>query len=277
MPDIDIPARPTPASPARILARGVRGLMMPHRIAMALVALAGLVAMVLMMDWSWLPAYLPRLWAGLGMTLAMLGASVVFGFLIALPLGVAQVIGPRPLRWLALGFCTVIRGTPLLLQLWLIYFGLGSLFAQFPELRETWLWPYLRQAWPYGLFALTISFAAYQGEVMRGAFAGVPYGELEAARAFGMSRGKVFRRVWFPRALYRALPTLSGEIILQLKSTPLLATITVTDLYAVITRVRQATFLTYEPLLFLVAVYLCLSAVLIGVLRWMETRVPQHG
>ncbi|NIZ10943.1 ABC transporter permease [Pseudooceanicola sp. HF7] len=273
MPDIDIVTPLRPASLSR-MGRSLTAFFLPHRIIMVLVALFALAMMIRTMDWSWLPAYMPRLWEGLGITMLMLVVSVVLGFILALPLAIAQVVGPLPLRWLALSFCTVIRGTPLLLQMWLFYFGLGSLLGQFPEIRETWAWPYLRQAWPYGLFSLTISFAAYQGEIMRGAFTGVPKGELEAARAFGMSRAKTFRRVWFPRAVHRALPTLGGEIILQLKATPLVATITVTDLYAVITKVRQDTFLTYEPLLFLVAVYLCLSGVLTVLLRWMESRVP---
>ncbi len=273
MPDIDIvtPIRPAPALPLR--AR-LAPLLMPHRLVMAGLALAALTAIITQMDWSWLPGYLPKIGHGLLVTLALLVSSVAAGFALALPLGAVQVTGPAPLRWLANGFCTVIRGTPLLLQLWLIYYGLGALFAQFPEIRGSWLWPYLRQAWPYGFLTLTLSFAAYQGEVMRGAFAGVPRGELEAARAFGMPRLMVFRRVWFPRAVHRALPTLAGEIILQLKATPLVATITVTDLYAVITRVRQATYLTYEPLLLLIAIYLCLSGTLTLALRWLEGRVP---
>lgn len=271
MTDMNIPATAdrTPGALAQI-----RAFFLPHRIVMLALALSGVAAMVLAMDWSWLPQFMPRLWGGLLMTLYMLFGSVILGFLLAVPLGLVQVVGPRPLRWLATGFCTVIRGTPLLLQLWLFYYGLGSLFAQYPEIRETWMWPYLRQAWPYGLLALTISFAAYEGEVMRGAFAGVPHGELEAAHAFGMPRTKVFTRVWLPRAVHRALPTLTGEIILQLKSTPLVATVAVADLYAIVTRVRQATLLTYEPLLLLVAIYLCLSAILIAGLRWLENRVP---
>lgn len=264
------PARRPSLGPTRLFA----ALAQPHRIVMILVAIAGLALALHLMEWSWLPGYLPKLGEGLLMTLAMLISSVVVGFLFALPLGLVQVGGIWPLRWLAMAFCTIVRGTPLLLQMWLLYYGLGAVFAQFPEIRGSWAWDYLREAWPYGFVALTISFAAYEGEVMRGAFAGVPRGELEAAEAFGMSRWQIFRRVWFPRAVHRALPTLTGEIILQLKSTPLVATIAVTDLYAVITQVRQATYLTYEPLLFLVAVYLCLSAVLILALRWLENRVP---
>ena len=123
----------------------------------------------------------------------------------------------------------MIRGTPLLVQLWLIYYGVGSILAANPEFRKEYpeIFYYIRQAWPYGFLTLTISFAAYEGEVMRGAFAGVPRGELEAGQAFGMTRGKILRRIWLPRAIHRALPTLNGETILQLKSTPLVATVAV--------------------------------------------------
>ena len=129
----------------------------------------------------------------------------------------------------------------------------------------------------YGVAALTISFAAYEGEVMRGAFAGVPAGELEAARAFGMSRWTAFRRIWLPRAIHRALPTLNGETVLQLKATPLVATITVIDVYAVISKVRQDTFLTYEPLLLLALIYLCLTGILVLLFRKLENRIPTRG
>ncbi|TJV90108.1 MAG: ABC transporter permease subunit, partial [Mesorhizobium sp.] len=173
-------------------------------------------------------------------------------------------------------FCTVIRGTPLLLQLWLLYFGLGSLFPQFPWIRESFLWPILRQAWPYAVLSLTISYAGYEGEIMRGAFAGVPKGQLEAARAFGMSRWKMFRRVWLPQAIHRALPTLAGETVLQLKATPLVATITMVDIYAVASRVRQDLFVTYEPLLLLALVYMAITGILVFGFRRLEARIPNR-
>jgi polar amino acid transport system permease protein len=226
------------------------------------------------MRWDWIADYQGQLIAGLWRTLGMLFSSAIVGFFFAILLGVVQVTGPRPLAWLANAFCSVIRGTPLLLQLWLLYYGVGSLFAQYPEIRQSFLWPYLRQAWPYGFAALTISFAAYEGEVMRGAFAGVPRGELEAARAYGMGPITMFRRIWLPRAVQRALPTLNGETVLQLKATPLVATITVVDLYGVISKVRQSTFLTYEPLLLLAAVYMILTALLVLVFRYFENRIP---
>lgn len=248
-----------------------------HRIVLIAIALALFACAIIYGRWDWVPQYLPRLGYGTLITLAMLFGSGILGFLLALPLGLVRVTGPWWLKWPADVFCTVIRGTPLLLQLWLLYYGLGSLFPSIPGIRSSFLWPYLREAWPYGLAALTISFAAYEGEVMRGAFAGVPSGELQAGRAFGMSPWKVFRRVWLPRAIHRALPTLNGETVLQLKSTPLVATITVVDLYGVISRVRQDTFLTYEPLLLLALIYMFLTAVLVWLFKKLENSVPTRG
>lgn len=254
-----------------------KGFFKPHRIVLLVLAAVMVFCMAWFMRWDWLPEYSGRLAHGIGVTLLMLVATCTLGFLFAVPLGLVQVTGPWPLKMLASGFCTVIRGTPLLLQLWLLYYGLGSLFPQFPEIRQSFLWPYLREAWPYGVAALTLSFAAYEGEVMRGAFAGVPSGELEAARAYGMSRWKVFRRIWLPRAVHRALPTLNGETVLQLKATPLVATITVIDVYAVTSKIRQMTYLTYEPLLLLALIYLCLTAILVVAFRALENRIPTRG
>lgn len=249
----------------------------PHRVVMLAIAVGIIAWAAVSMRWDWLPDYGPKLLDGVLTTLWLLLLTGVLGFLLAVPIGLAQAAGPWWLAAPARAFCTVIRGTPLLLQLWLLYFGVGSLFALWPEIRETWAWQYLRTAWPYGVTALTLSFAAYEGEVMRGAFAGVPKGELEAGRAYGMSRFAIFHRIWLPRAIHRALPTLGGETVLQLKSTPLVATITVVDVYAVISRVRQDTFLTYEPLLLLALIYMILAGVLVVIFRWLEGRVPVKG
>ncbi|TMV40256.1 ABC transporter permease subunit, partial [Thioclava sp. BHET1] len=122
--------------------------------------------------------------------------------------------------------------------------------------------------------SLTLSVAGYEGEVMRGAFRGVPHGQLEAARAYGMSRFTTLRRIWLPLAVRRVLPTLGGEAVLQLKSTPLVATITVIDIYAVSDRVRQDTYLTYEPLLLLALVYMVITGIIVLFFRWIERQVP---
>ena len=249
-------------------------LLKPHRIILLLIAAGLIVLVATSMRWYWLPNYYGLLLAGIWKTLLILVATCFLGFLLAVPLGLIQVTGPRPLAMLSQGFCTIIRGTPLLLQLWLLYYGLGSLFPQIPQIRDSFLWPYLREAWPYGVLALTLSFAGYEGEVMRGAFAGIPYGELEAARAYGMKPFTMLRRIWLPRAVQRALPTLNGEVVLQLKATPLVATITVIDVYAVISKIRQDTYVIYEPLLLLSLIYLCLTGILVVIFRYFENRIP---
>lgn len=256
------------------LRRRVMGWLQPHRIVLILIALAIVLAAAFFMRWDWLPQYMPLALQGIWRTIWLLVVTSALGLAIAVPLGLVQVTGPVWLAVPAKAFCTIIRGTPLLLQLWLLYYGLGSLFPQFPWIRESFLWPYLRQAWPYGVMALTISYAGYEGEVMRGAFAGVPRGQLEAARAFGMSRWKIFRRIWLPQAIHRALPTLAGETVLQLKATPLVATITMVDIYSVASRVRQETFITYEPLLLLALVYMAITGVLVFLFRKLEARIP---
>lgn len=228
------------------------------------------------MEWYWLPNYLPRFLEGILVTLELLGLSIVFGMALAIPIGLVQVTGPWPLAWAARLFCTVIRGTPLLIQIWLIYYGLGSLFPSIPGIRETMIWPLLREAFPYAVVAFSLSVAGYEGEVMRGAFRGVPRGELEAARAMGMSPFTVLRRIWLPRALQNVFPTLAGEFILTLKSTPLAATITVYEVYGIGSIVRQETYRIYEPLLFVALIYLLLTFVMVIGFRLLERRMPRR-
>lgn len=246
----------------------------PHRIGLIFVGLALVVCAALFMRWDWLPDYYEMALQGIWRTIWILVVTCILGFMLAVPIGLVRVAGPLWLAWPAYWFCTVIRGTPLLLQLWFLYYGLGSLFPQIPWIRSSELWPYLRQAWPYAVLALTLSYAGYEGEIMRGAFASVNKGQLEAARAFGMPRFTIFRRVWLPQAIRSVLPTLGGETILQLKATPLVATITVVEIYAVSSRVRSDTFIVYEPLLLLALVYMIIAGVIALIFRRIERQVP---
>lgn len=226
------------------------------------------------MVWDWLPTYGPRLIEGIWITIQLLIISLAIGMTLSIPIGLVQVTGPKPLALLARGFCTLIRGTPLLIQLWLIYYGLGSLFPGIPGIRDSFLWPILREAFPYAVFAFSLSVAGYQGEIMRAAFLSVPKGELEAGQAFGMGPFTLLRRVWLPRAFQNVLPTIAGECVLTLKSTPLAATITVYDVFGVGTIIRQETYRIYEPLLVVAGIYICITAVIVLLFRILESRVP---
>ena len=243
--------------------------------------LTGLIYWLLKVSqWSWMATYYPLLIKGLWLTLLLWVFSCALGMVFAIPIGLVQVTGPHWLAAMAKGYCTVIRGTPLLLQLWLIYYGLGSLFPKiamvFPEFRTDFMWLIRLDAFWYALLAFTMSFAGYEGEIMRGAFLGVPRGELEAARAIGMSPWKVLTRVWFPRAVRLVLPTLAGEVVLQLKSTPLAMTVTVMDLAGVVrNRITQDTYIVYEPLMLLAVIYMCLTFLTVWAFGYIEKKVPQ--
>lgn len=254
----------------------MQGLLKPHRLVMLAIGVAIVAACAINMNWGWIPEYAGRLLRGIWITVWLTVVTMGLGMILAIFLGFAQAAGPFWLAGPARVYCTIIRGTPLLLQLWLLYFGLGSFFPQFPWIRESELWPILRQAWPYAVLALTLSVAGYEGEVMRGAFKGVPGGQLEAARAMGMPRFTAFRRIWLPQALHRALPTIAGETVLQMKATPLVATITVVDVYSVAKRVTQDTFIVYEPLLLLAVIYIILTSFIVLFFRWLERRIPSR-
>ena len=226
------------------------------------------------MDFSWVSNYWPLIAAGALQTILLLFISVTFGFVLAIGLALAQVSGPHWLRWCAKAYCTCLRGTPLLIQLWLLYYGVGSLLPMIPGLRSSFLWPIVREGFFFAAVSFTLNYAAYEAEVLRGALLAVPKGELEAGRAFGMTRWTLLRRIWLPRAIRIALPTIAGEVVLQLKATPLAFTVTVMDLYAVAYKIRQDTLLVYEPLVVVTVFYVCLTLIITRVFRIVEMQVP---
>jgi polar amino acid transport system permease protein len=227
-------------------------------------------------DFTILVKFLPLILTGLWYTILLLILSSVFGMILAIPIGLVQVTGPRPLAWLAAAFCTVIRGTPLLIQLYILYYGLGSLFPQIPWIRQSFMWPVLREGLFYAVLCFTLSFAGYEGAVMKGAFASVPKGELEAARAFGMSPFTVLSRIWFPRAFRIVLPTLGGETILQLKATPIAALVTVTELYGAAGQIFRTTYDFFPPMLLVAVIYFALTFIITRLFNLIERQVPQR-
>lgn len=228
------------------------------------------------MDFTILVQFLPLILKGLWYTVWLLVLSLLFGMILAIPIGLVQVTGPRPLAWLASAFCTTIRGTPLLIQLYLLYYGLGSLFPQIPWIRESFLWPVLREGFFYAVLAFTLSFAGYEGAVMKGAFASVPKGELEAARAYGMSPWTVLRRIWLPRAFRIVLPTLGGETILQLKATPIAALVTVNELYSAAYQIYRTNFAFFPPMLMVAVIYFSLTFIITRLFNMIERQVPER-
>lgn len=211
------------------------------------------------MDFSWLDGFIGELSRGVLLTVQLLLVSAVFGFLLAVAVALARLARNPLLAGTARFYTSVLRGTPLLVQIYILYYGLGSVFASFPLIRHSLLWPYLREGFWYVALALTLSVGAYVGEVLRGGLRAVPRGELEAARAYGMRPAQVLRRVWMPRALQMLRPALAGESVMLLKSTALASTVAVTDLLGAANLVRAQTLKVYEPLLVVAVVYIVLA------------------
>lgn len=226
------------------------------------------------MNFGWIMPYADLLLWGAGQTLLLLIISVGIGFPLAVGIALLRLGPNRVLARLADGYCTFLRGTPLLVQLWLLYYGVGSLLPMVPGLRGSFIWPLLSQGFFFAAVSFTLNYAAYEAEVIRGALRSVPKGEIEVARAFGMSPGMVTRRIWLPRALRTALPVIAGGVVLQLKATPLAFSVTVMDLYAVAYKVRQDTLLVYEPLLVVSLFFVAVAILINRVFRRIEAQVP---
>lgn len=226
------------------------------------------------MTFAWIPEYLPYFVDGFINTIILVAVTAVLGFALAVVVALALVSGPAPVRWLAQTYTTVIRGTPLLVQLFFFYEGVGRLLPLIPGVRDMLIWPLLRDGFFYAVIAFTVSVGAYTGQVLRGALLSVPRGEVEAARAFGMSPLQIMWRIRLPRAIQICLPTLSGELILLLKSVPLVSTIAVFDLLKAANLVRDELFLVYEPLLLVAGIYLAVTLLLTTALRHVERTFP---
>ena len=207
---------------------------------------------------------------GLAITLWLLVASIVLGFVLALPLAIARASSNRLLSapvWL---FTYVFRGTPLYVQLLLCYTGLYSLqVVQSHALLDS----FFRSAMNCTLLAFALNECAYVTEIMAGAIKTTPYGEVEAGYAFGMSRFTLHRRIVLPSALRRALPMYSNEVILMLHSTTLAFTATVPDILKVARDVNSATYASFEAFGIAACLYASIAFLLVWIFRKLEKRL----
>jgi His/Glu/Gln/Arg/opine family amino acid ABC transporter permease subunit len=211
--------------------------------------------------------YAPDLAVGLGKTLVLVTISALIGFVLSLPVAMGRASSNLLLSAPAYLYTLVFRGSPLFVQIFLIYFGVG----QFEFVRESIFWPLLREAYFCALLAFSLNTAAYLAELIRGGIQAVPYGEREAALACGMSRWTLYRRILLPRAIRLTLPAQSNEIILLLKATSLASTVTVLDLMGVARALYTRTYDT-TPLYVVAPIYLLLVWGISVFFRQMEKR-----
>ena len=224
------------------------------------------------MDWKIVLDSLPQYAGGIRTTLVLLVISLSSSFLLAIPLAVARV-SPRP--WLSRPvwlYTYVLRGTPLLVQLFIIYHGL----AQFEAVRESFAWVLFKNAWFCAWLAFTLNSTAYTTEIFAGALKATPIGEIEAARAYGLSALKLYRRILLPSALRRALPQYSNEVVGLMHATAIASTVTLVDITRVARDVNANHLLVTESFGVAALIYFALTFSLVGIFKLLERRFLRH-
>ena len=224
--------------------------------------------------WESLPLY----FGGVLVTLKLLVISLALGLLAAVPLALMRVSKQPAINFPAWLYTYVIRGTPMLVQLYLLYYGM----AQFEVVRESALWPYLSNATFCACLAFAINTSAYSAEILAGSLKATPYGEIEAAKAMGMSRAKLYRRILLPSALRRALPQYSNEVIMMLHTTSLASVVTLIDITGAAKTVNSQYYLSFEAYITAGVFYLLLTLILVRLFklaerRWLVYMAPRKG
>jgi len=209
------------------------------------------------------------LWSeGLKNTAMLTLLGVIFGFFVAIPFAASRLSSNRLLSSMSYAYVYVIRGTPLLVQIFIIYYGLGQFHK---ELKAIGLWWFFRDPFNCGVTAFILNSAAYQSEILRGGILAVPKGVIEAGKALGMSRVQIFRKIIMPITLGRMLPAFGNELVLLLKASSLASVITVRDVMG------QARFIyaqTFDLSVFYIAAlnYLVVVLLIEAVWRKLEGR-----
>lgn len=225
-----------------------------------------------MIDLEIVIANLPLYLRGLGTTVWLTLLSLALGLLLAVPLGLLRTSRNPLVNGPVWAYTYFFRGTPLLVQLFLVYYGAG----QFETVRASPLWPLLSQAWFCALLAFTLNTAAYTAEIVRGAVLATPKGEIEAARALGMSPLLLYRRIVLPSAFRRALPAYGNEIIFMLHGSAVASVVTIVDLTGAARIVNSRYYSPYEAFLTAALFYMALTFAIVGLVRLLERRWYAH-
>ena len=215
---------------------------------------------------------LRQLLAALPVTLALFVLSISFGAVLALGLTAMRLSGIGILDRLARAYVFVFRGSPLLIQMFFVYYGL----AQFPAVRHGPLWPVLRDPFACAVIALALCTAGYATEIFRGAILAIPHQQVEAARAAGMSGWLLLRRMILPIGLRQALPAYSTELILMVKSTSLASVITVIEVSGVAQHIIAQTYRTMEVFLCAAMIYLVVNFTIARLVALLEHALTPH-
>jgi arginine/ornithine transport system permease protein len=224
------------------------------------------------LDFKLIADSLPLFAGGVLVTFKLLLIALAAGLALAIPLAMLRVSRTPWLSAPAWLYTYVIRGTPMLVQLFLIYYGL----AQFEAVRASVLWPYLSSATFCACLAFAINTSAYSAEILAGSLRATPPGEIEAAHAMGMPRITLYRRILLPSALRRALPQYSNEVVMMLHTTSLASIVTLVDITGVARTVSSRYYMPFEAFVTAGLFYLCLTLILVRLFKLAEGRWLAH-
>ncbi len=205
-------------------------------------------------------------------TVWLVSLSLLIGGVMAIPLAIAQAYGIPFFGRCSAIYSYAFRGTPLLVQLYIIYYGL----AQFEFIRESILWPILKQAHWCALISFSLNSAGYVCEILRGAILSVPKGEIEAAESIGLTRARVIRRIVLPSAMRKSIPAYSNEVIFLLHASVIASTITVTDILGAGRTLNNQYYVVYEGFLTAAALYVILVFGVNSIFKKSEARFLRH-
>ena len=209
---------------------------------------------------------------GLQNTVILVSISLAIGLLLAIPLAVLRTSKNHLIQAPIRAFVYFFRGTPLLVQMFIIYYG----FGQFDAIKDSFLWPFFREAYCCALLAFTLNTGAYTTEIIRGAIEATPHGEIEAAMAAGMSRMLMLRRIVLPSAFRRALPSYSNEVIFMLHGSSLASVITIIDITGAARIINSRFYSPYEAFLTAAVFYLSITFLIVFLVRKLEGRWFAH-
>ncbi|MCL7943423.1 ABC transporter permease [Marinobacter sp. ATCH36] len=211
-------------------------------------------------------------WGGMVTTVQLVFLSLILGLVLAVPLAIMRT-SKNPLINGPVWFYTYLfRGTPLLIQLYIIYYGL----AQIHGIQQTFWWDIFREAFYPALLAFTLNTAAYTAEIIRGAIVATPSGEIEAAKAYGMSWAMRMRRIILPSAARRAVQAYSNEVIFMLHSSAIASVVTLVDLTGAARNIYSRFYAPFDAFIFVALLYMALTFLLVFAFRKLENYLLQH-
>ena len=210
----------------------------------------------------------PKLLSAAAITLKLLSVSLIIGLFIGLFFAILRINKNIFISKFAYGYSYIFRGTPLLVQIFIIYFGLG----QIEYLRSTVLWVILKEPYWCAIIAFALNTGAYTSEILRSAFQTIKPGMIEAGKSLGISNKVIFFKVQIPIAIRQSLPAYGNEIILMMKGTSLASTVTIMDLTGVAKYIISTTFKPIEVFIVAGGIYLLMTFIIHNVIKFLEKK-----